>query len=163
MAFLFAAALGAPSLASARSGLFGSQTQAKPCPSCPRRQPVPQISMRYREPTPCKQQSDKYRRSGEDVGSTEVQISQLSYRVKQLTAHLQANKKDYATQRGLSMILGKRRRLLKYMQATDRPKYENLIKTLGIRPIKVQAAKGISIRVTARGIQVEAEGDNLPE
>ena len=44
-----------------------------------------------------------------------------------------------------------------------RPKYENLIKTLGIRPIKVQAAKGISIRVTARGIQAEAEGDNLPE
>lgn len=76
--------------------------------------------MRYREPTPCKQQSDKYRRSGEDVGSTEVQISQLSYRVKQLTAHLQVNKKDYATQRGLSMILGKRRRLLKYIQAIDR-------------------------------------------
>ena len=82
-------------------------------------------SMRYREPTPCKQQSDRYRRSGEDVGSTEVQISQLSFRVKQLTAHLQANKKDYATQRGLSMILGKRRRLLKYMQAIDRSAFLN--------------------------------------
>ena len=54
------------------------------------------------------------------MGSTEVQISQLSYRVKQLTAHLQANKKDYSTRRGLEMILGKRRRLLKYMQAIDR-------------------------------------------
>lgn len=96
------------------------------------------------------------------MGSTEVQISQLSYRVKQLTAHLQVNKKDYATQRGLSMILGKRRRLLKYIQAIDRPKYEHLIKTLGIRPIKVQAAKGIAIRVTAKGIEVQKEGDGLP-
>ncbi len=76
--------------------------------------------MRFREPTPCKQQADKYRRSGEDVGSTEVQISQLSYRVKQLTTHMQENKKDNATKRGLQMILGKRRRLLKYMQAIDR-------------------------------------------
>lgn len=43
-----------------------------------------------------------------------------------------------------------------------RPKYENLIKTLGIRPIKVQAAKGIAIRVTATGIEVQKEGDGLP-
>lgn len=62
----------------------------------------------------------QFKRSGSDVGSTEVQIAQLSARVEQLTTHLQQNRKDYAATRGLNALLGQRRKLMLYLYNTNR-------------------------------------------
>lgn len=68
-----------------------------------------------------------------DTGSTSVQIGILTERVKELTAHLKVNKKDFAARRGLLQMVGKRRRLLRYLANQDSQAYLNLIKKLGIR------------------------------
>ena len=70
-------------------------------------------------------------------GSTSVQIALLTARIFQLSEHLKKNKKDYASQRGLSILLGKRKRLLKYLSLKESTAYENLILSLGIRGLKV--------------------------
>jgi len=67
------------------------------------------------------------------VGSTEEQIVSLTKRVSQLSIHLKNNQKDYASQRGLRKILGKRKRLLIYLLKENAGRYNNLIKQLGIR------------------------------
>ena len=54
------------------------------------------------------------------MGSTEVQVAQLTARVEQLTVHLQAHRKDYATRLGLVILLGQRRRLMKYLYDSNR-------------------------------------------
>lgn len=77
----------------------------------------------------------KHQHHEQDSGSTEVQIALLTERVNQLTAHMQANKHDYATQRGLQMLVGRRRRLLRYLRNTNNQSYKALIKQLKIRPI----------------------------
>lgn len=71
-----------------------------------------------------------------DKGSTAVQISLLTARIFQLSQHLKNHKKDYASQRGLSKILGQRKRLLKYLSQKDPIGYEKLINSLGIRGLK---------------------------
>lgn len=71
-----------------------------------------------------------------DKGSTTVQIALLTARIFQLSQHLKNHKKDYASQRGLSTILGKRKRLLKYLSQKDPIAYEKLISSLGIRGLK---------------------------
>lgn len=71
-----------------------------------------------------------------DKGSTAVQISLLTARIFQLSEHLKTHKKDYASQRGLSTILGKRKRLLKYLSQKDPVAYQKLISSLGIRGLK---------------------------
>ena len=76
---------------------------------------------------------DEYRQHPTDTGSSEVQIAQLSSRVRHLTEHMKANRSDYATQRGLQMLVGKRRRLLDYLRRVDVARYQNLIKRLGLR------------------------------
>ncbi len=68
-----------------------------------------------------------------DTGSPEVQIAMLSKRIADLTDHLKTHKHDHHSRRGLLLLVGKRRRLLKYLQATDIERYRALIERLGIR------------------------------
>lgn len=74
-----------------------------------------------------------FQRHPSDTGSPEVQVAQLTSRIKHLTAHMQAHKKDFATQRGLLMLVGKRRRLLDYLRREDVARYQSLIQELGLR------------------------------
>ncbi len=68
-----------------------------------------------------------------DTGSPEVQIALLSKRISDLTEHLKTHKHDHHSRRGLLLLVGQRRRLLKYLQATDINRYRSLIERLGIR------------------------------
>lgn len=68
-----------------------------------------------------------------DTGSAAVQVGIMTERIKELTEHLKVNKKDFAARRGLLQLVGKRRRLLKYIAAHDSKAYLGLIKKLGIR------------------------------
>ena len=68
-----------------------------------------------------------------DTGSPEVQVAMLTQRINDLTEHLRSNKKDFQSRRGLLMMVGKRRRLLKYLNNTDPQRYRNLIEKLGLR------------------------------
>ena len=68
-----------------------------------------------------------------DTGSTAAQIAILSERIRNLTTHLQLHKRDFATRRGLLMLLGKRRRLLDYLQRKNADGYSALIKDLELR------------------------------
>jgi small subunit ribosomal protein S15 len=75
----------------------------------------------------------KFGKSEKDTGATEVQIALLTERINQLTGHCKQFKKDKSGQRGLLILVGKRRRLLKYIQRTDLEGYRKLIKELGLR------------------------------
>jgi small subunit ribosomal protein S15 len=68
-----------------------------------------------------------------DTGSPEVQIAMLSKRISDLTEHLKYHKHDHHTRRGLLALVGRRRRLLKYLERTDIERYRSLIQRLGIR------------------------------
>ena len=68
-----------------------------------------------------------------DTGSPEVQIAMLSKRISDLTEHLKYHKHDHHTRRGLLALVGRRRRLLKYLEKTDVARYRSLIQRLGIR------------------------------
>ena len=72
-------------------------------------------------------------KSANDVGSTEVQIALLSARITELTEHLKIHKKDFHTERGLTMLVGKRRRLLDYLAREDEQAYNALLKKLNLR------------------------------
>ena len=72
-------------------------------------------------------------KSETDTGSTEVQIALLTARINELTEHLREHKKDHHSRRGLLMLVGKRRRLLNYLQTADLDRYRALIKELGLR------------------------------
>jgi small subunit ribosomal protein S15 len=74
-----------------------------------------------------------YGENEKDTGSTSVQVAMLSIKISELTEHLKSNKKDFATKRGLLMMVGKRKRLLSYMKAQSVEQYRDLIKKLGIR------------------------------
>jgi len=69
----------------------------------------------------------------ENVGSCESQISIFSKRIKNLTEHLKSNKKDHNTRRGLMKLVGKRKKLLSYVQNKSNERYESIIKSLGLR------------------------------
>ncbi len=75
----------------------------------------------------------EHRRSDDDTGSPEVQVAILTERIRELTEHLRTHKHDYASRRGLLLMVGKRGRLLKYLSATRRDVYQALIKRLGLR------------------------------
>ena len=75
----------------------------------------------------------EYGKSGTDTGSTEVQVALMSERINHLTEHLKDHKKDHHTRRGLLMLVGKRKRLLEYLQNQDINRYRELIDKLGIR------------------------------
>ncbi len=68
-----------------------------------------------------------------DTGSPEVQIAMLSKRISDLTEHLKEHKHDHHTRRGLLGMVGRRRRLLKYLEKTDIARYRALIERLGLR------------------------------
>ena len=75
----------------------------------------------------------KYRRSKNDVGSSEVQVALLSQRILQLQDHFKANAKDFHSRRGLLTLVAKRRRLLNYLKETEPERYKTLITSLGLR------------------------------
>ena len=75
----------------------------------------------------------RFGKSDTDTGSTEVQIALLTTRINELTEHLREHKKDHASRRGLLMLVGKRRRLLNYLQKSNLERYRELIKELGLR------------------------------
>ena len=68
-----------------------------------------------------------------DTGSPEVQVAVLTRRIAHLTEHLREHKHDYHSRRGLLKMVGKRRRLLKYLQKKDVERYRALIAKLGLR------------------------------
>ncbi|HVC36706.1 MAG TPA: 30S ribosomal protein S15 [Candidatus Dormibacteraeota bacterium] len=68
-----------------------------------------------------------------DTGGSSVQVAVQSERIKELTEHLKTNKHDFMARRGLLQLVGKRRRLLKYIASRDSAAYLKLIKQLGIR------------------------------
>ncbi|MDB9315537.1 30S ribosomal protein S15 [Spirulina sp. CS-785/01] len=68
-----------------------------------------------------------------DTGSSDVQIAMLTDRINRLTQHLKNNKKDHSSRRGLLKLIGRRRRLLGYVQKHDYEHYQQLIRRLGIR------------------------------
>jgi len=75
----------------------------------------------------------QYKRSGNDTGSSEVQISILTKRINSLTEHLRANKEDHSSRRGLLMMVSRRRRLLDFLKRTAPQRYVDVIQSLGIR------------------------------
>jgi len=74
-----------------------------------------------------------YARFEKDTGSTEVQVALLTERINELTGHLKIHNKDNHSRRGLLVMVGKRRRLLNYLEAKDIEKYRDTIAKLGIR------------------------------
>jgi len=75
----------------------------------------------------------EYATSEGDTGSPEVQVAMLTHRIKDLTEHLKEHKHDHHSRRGLLLLVGRRRRLLQYMQRTDIGRYRALIERLGLR------------------------------
>ncbi len=75
----------------------------------------------------------KYGQNGQDTGSVESQVALFSYRIAHLTEHLKENKKDTVTARSLTKMVGRRRKLLKYLYNKDINRYRELIKALGLR------------------------------
>ena len=71
--------------------------------------------------------------SATNTGSIEGQIAQLTERISQISEHLQQNKKDFSTHRGLMIMVGKRKSLLNYLQKHNLTGYRQLIEKLGIR------------------------------
>ena len=68
-----------------------------------------------------------------DVGSPQAQVAVLTARIKEVTAHLQANKHDNMARRGLIQMVGRRKRLLKYLERIDFEAYQAIITKLGLR------------------------------
>jgi small subunit ribosomal protein S15 len=75
----------------------------------------------------------RHGKGSDDTGSTEVQVALLTARINHLTEHLREHKKDHHSRRGLLMLVGQRRRLLKYLQKKDLDRYRALIQELGLR------------------------------
>jgi small subunit ribosomal protein S15 len=68
-----------------------------------------------------------------DTGSPEVQVALLTRRINDLTEHMKAHRHDFHTQRGLLQLVGRRRRLLRYLEQKDVARYRSLIERLGLR------------------------------
>jgi len=78
---------------------------------------------------------DEHKRSENDTGSVEVQVSLLTGDIKQLTEHFKTHDHDYHSRRGLMQKVSRRRKLLKYLRSSDLQRYRDLIAKLGIREI----------------------------
>ena len=68
-----------------------------------------------------------------DTGSPEVQVAMLTTRIRDLTEHLREHQHDHHSRRGLLLLVGQRRRLLRYLESVDVERYRSLIKRLGLR------------------------------
>nr|QGT49777.1 30S ribosomal protein S15 [uncultured Candidatus Melainabacteria bacterium] len=75
----------------------------------------------------------EFGKNEKDTGSSAVQVAMMTKKISELTEHLKSNKKDFATKRGLLMMVGKRKRLLAYIKSQNLDEYRELIKKLGIR------------------------------
>ena len=75
----------------------------------------------------------EYKQHEGDTGSPEVQVALLTERIRYLTEHFQTHKKDHHSRRGLLTLVGRRRRLLRYLKANHPERYKGLIKNLGLR------------------------------
>jgi small subunit ribosomal protein S15 len=76
---------------------------------------------------------EKFGRADGDTGSAEVQIALLTERINELTEHLRSHTKDHHSRRGLLMLVGKRRRLLRYLERADLDRYRQVVSDLGLR------------------------------
>ena len=76
---------------------------------------------------------DKFKKSQNDTGSADIQVAILSEKIKSLTNHLKEHHKDFISRRGLLSMVGKRRNLLSYIKNKNQIRYNELIKTLGLR------------------------------
>lgn len=75
----------------------------------------------------------KYGRQNEDTGSPEVQVAMLTARINELTEHLRTHVKDHHSRVGLLKMVGRRRRLLRYLERNDLERYRSLVSELGLR------------------------------
>ena len=75
----------------------------------------------------------KFGDTATDTGRTEVQIALMTERINMLTEHLRTHRKDHHSRRGLLMLVGRRRRLLNYLQSSDLERYRTLLRELGLR------------------------------
>lgn len=75
----------------------------------------------------------KHGKSETDTGSPEGQVALFTYRINHLTEHLKQNRKDFATEKALVDLVGKRRRILAYLKKKDIERYRAIIAELGIR------------------------------
>ena len=76
---------------------------------------------------------EQFKLHEQDTGSADVQIALLTQRINHLTEHLQSSKKDHSSRRGLLMMVGQRRRMLRYLNKTSPERYRVLIEKLGLR------------------------------
>ncbi len=76
---------------------------------------------------------EKFGRAPRDTGSSEVQVALLTKHIEDISKHLEVHKKDHATRLGLLKLVGRRRRLLRYLSSRDRGRYQSLIAALGLR------------------------------
>ncbi|MDF1758131.1 MAG: 30S ribosomal protein S15 [Legionellaceae bacterium] len=76
---------------------------------------------------------NNYKQSENDTGSSEVQVSLMTSRIKYLTEHFKQHKKDFHSRRGLQALVNRRRKLLKYLKKENIERYSSLIKSLGLR------------------------------
>lgn len=76
---------------------------------------------------------NEFKRADGDTGSSEVQVSLMTSRIKYLTGHFKEHKKDFHSRRGLQELVNKRRKLLKYLKRTNHERYATLIQSLGLR------------------------------
>jgi small subunit ribosomal protein S15 len=74
-----------------------------------------------------------FAKSKTDTGSAESQVALFTFRINSLTEHLKTSKKDYSTQQGLLKLVGKRKRLLNYLQKTDIGRYRSILTELELR------------------------------
>lgn len=77
--------------------------------------------------------SETLRLHDKDTGSADVQIANLTERIKQLSSHLEAHTKDHSTRRGLLRLVSQRRKLLDYLKANESDRYQRALKELGLR------------------------------
>lgn len=89
--------------------------------------------MKKNKKGPVEESASSFKRHDKDTGSPEVQIALLTGRINGLSNHFQMHKKDHAGRRGLLMMVGQRRRLLKYLARVDDKKYKSVIEKLGLR------------------------------
>ncbi len=75
----------------------------------------------------------KHGKDATDTGSAEVQVALMTERINELTEHLRTHTKDHHSRRGLLMLVGKRRRLLRYLERSDVERYRALVADLGLR------------------------------
>jgi small subunit ribosomal protein S15 len=75
----------------------------------------------------------RYGRAEGDTGSAEVQVALLTERINELTEHLRSHSKDHHSRRGLLKMVGRRRRLLRYLERNDLERYRSLVAELGLR------------------------------